>query len=482
MSLNSSFTSETKDSIKIKHRGEGVRSKNTAKTIRIPSILKPIFKLQLILNELTDENVDEIAKRINIDPIFQYEFIKIISYESQIRIHKFDAIVSLLFKLRQKIPSLEQQILLDCQAYKIIRALYDRGMFSDKDIQPLAETRGGYFFPDLFDVKTTVPFFTYFGEFFLTMELNQKKKYDKQLVYDGYPKDSLQYYIKVDDIVGFRKAFLRDKEKYLQQKRKQDILQMKFPVSPFEWFNTERNVQPESYSSRKTLIQMAAYYGSLKCFKFLYENGAEINNDVNYDAIAGCNEDILEICDEKNPSTMTQEEINDCAIKYHIWYLIDLRSTPSKRYEDLMRLSLATYDYRTYIYMFFKFRRDPEDIHFASTYGFLAICMLLIENGTDVNYPDFEGKTPLICATIGSQWSVCKYLLSIGADYKAKSKKGWAAIHYAAQKGDVNVLQIFYQNDKNVINLMTKYGDTPLEIAIENKRDEFSKLIREMQK
>lgn len=104
-------------------------------------------------------------------------------------------------------------------------------------------------------------------------------------------------------------------------------------------FDYDRRVRPSVYEreptlqNNPTLIQVAAYYGSIKCFKYLLLNRANLlftdfaNNDIMFFAIAGGNIEILRLL-EQNKINFSNDGIY--AIKFHRYALFDWLITQKK--------------------------------------------------------------------------------------------------------------------------------------------------------
>ena len=85
-------------------------------------------------------------------------------------------------------------------------------------------------------------------------------------------------------------------------------------------FDFNQTIEPSLYercsfvnTENVSLIDFAAFFGSIKCFKFLLLNGSNTKNTGKY-AVAGGNLEILHLC-EQNHSTF--EGSYEAAIKYH---------------------------------------------------------------------------------------------------------------------------------------------------------------------
>lgn len=85
---------------------------------------------------------------------------------------------------------------------------------------------------------------------------------------------------------------------------------------------------------------------------------------------------------------------------------------------------------------------------------------------------DESGWTPLLSAVSSEHTEVVKMLLETGrVDVKKKNETGRQAIHYAASKGNLEILSLLLQSGASV-NARDKYGETPLHRAIQARNAE----------
>lgn len=80
--------------------------------------------------------------------------------------------------------------------------------------------------------------------------------------------------------------------------------------------------------------------------------------------------------------------------------------------------------------------------------GRLPIIQSLIDNGADVNAVDNLGRTALMAAAVRGREDVMKYLISRGADYKARDKNGLSVLDYFNQRSYLE-LPDFIKADEN---------------------------------
>ena len=70
-------------------------------------------------------------------------------------------------------------------------------------------------------------------------------------------------------------------------------------------------------------------------------------------------------------------------------------------------------------------------LHFAET---LEVAKILVEHGADIEAVLYDGDTPLIRQSEHGNVDIVKYLLSVGANKKAKNKGGQTAFDVACNR------------------------------------------------
>lgn len=78
---------------------------------------------------------------------------------------------------------------------------------------------------------------------------------------------------------------------------------------------------------------------------------------------------------------------------------------------------------------------------------------------------DKFGRTALMNAAIDGKRNDVSWLLEEGADPDIVDKEGWSAIHYAAQRNDVQTIRLLLNAGANV-HIMNENGNNPLFCAV----------------
>jgi hemoglobin len=122
-------------------------------------------------------------------------------------------------------------------------------------------------------------------------------------------------------------------------------------------------------------------------------------------------------------------------------------------------------------------------LHFAAGAGCLEIVALLLRLGVDPNLQGRGDHTPLYCVAneCASQTGpdVVRALVRAGADVNAYGGVTQAtALHMAARRGHVEIARALIDAGA-ALNARDRKGDTPLQRAINCRKNEISRLLRE---
>ena len=94
--------------------------------------------------------------------------------------------------------------------------------------------------------------------------------------------------------------------------------------------------------------------------------------------------------------------------------------------------------------------------------GFESIVQ--IENISDKNPSDINGKTPLHDAAKNEYLDICKLIIGNVEDKNPSCRKGFTPLHWAARKGNVDLCKFIIANIDDA-NPLTNDGQTPRNFA-----------------
>jgi len=120
---------------------------------------------------------------------------------------------------------------------------------------------------------------------------------------------------------------------------------------------------------------------------------------------------------------------------------------------------------------------DESPLNMAAFKGYKEICEMLIKAGADVNFRDFYGNTPLHNAVRMNHKVIAELLINNKADINTKNYTQDNLIFYAAYFEHPDMVKYLISKgvDKNVPNIS---GKTPMQVAIEKKRDKIIKVLK----
>ena len=111
--------------------------------------------------------------------------------------------------------------------------------------------------------------------------------------------------------------------------------------------------------------------------------------------------------------------------------------------------------------------RGWNTLHFAAEGGDTDIIDIIHTHLPNVDSKTNEGHTPLMVAAFNGKLPVVKWFLEKGATVTLKDKAGWNMLHFAAQGGDTDILDLIHNHVPN-IESRSLVGITPLMVAVGN--------------
>jgi prepilin-type N-terminal cleavage/methylation domain-containing protein len=111
----------------------------------------------------------------------------------------------------------------------------------------------------------------------------------------------------------------------------------------------------------------------------------------------------------------------------------------------------------------------------ADEAGYIELAKFLISKGAEVRAKDINGEFPLYIATQGGSLLMVQLLLDEGADVTATTKNGETCLYIAAKKGSMEMAELFISKGADA-NAGTKHGG-PLSAAASSGIVELCKLL-----
>lgn len=107
---------------------------------------------------------------------------------------------------------------------------------------------------------------------------------------------------------------------------------------------------------------------------------------------------------------------------------------------------------------------SPSVLYDAADSGNLKATQLGVQQGLDIDTPDYFGHTPLYRAILNDHAEIVYYLVDHGAKIEATDGFGQTPIFALSKHGDIKVVQYLIEHGAQ-INVEDKFGQTPLFMA-----------------
>ncbi|XP_032745268.1 putative ankyrin repeat domain-containing protein 20A5 [Rattus rattus] len=118
-------------------------------------------------------------------------------------------------------------------------------------------------------------------------------------------------------------------------------------------------------------------------------------------------------------------------------------------------------------------------LHYACAHNHPDVVTLLLENNSNINIKDDEGCTPLIKAVQWQNTDCVSILLKYNANPNLTDFHGNTAFHHAASRGNIKIVKLLLEYNVD-FEAKTKYGLTPLELAIYGHHPEMVNFLESM--
>lgn len=228
------------------------------------------------------------------------------------------------------------------------------------------------------------------------------------------------------------------------------------------------------------LIEYAAFFSSIKCFKFLYQQSDCLPQSLATFAVAGGNYEIIHLCEQgkiqfDDYSLMISIRFFRSELTEYLEDNFDIKKTVDDVSKSLIFYNLqALIDCESVIY------EDPNKrdsngynaLSLSSLNGDLDIINYLIltfGSKIDVNAQNKYHNSPLYDAAGHGHFEVVKYLCSIPEiDINIQNDKNQTALHYAAEKGYLNIVEFLCSLPNIDLNADSGGNYHPIDAAFQN--------------
>lgn len=225
-----------------------------------------------------------------------------------------------------------------------------------------------------------------------------------------------------------------------------------------------------------TLIEFASYFGSINCFKFLYQNIQKLPESISDYAIAGGNYEIIHLIEQSqvkftNTSLMTSIRFFQTEIMEYLEETLGIEKT----IDDACK-SIVYYNLRSLIECEKIIQVNPNKhesvgytlLSIASMNGDLDIIKYLIQkfDKIDINLKTTSGLSPLMFAALKGHYEVIKYYSTLPKiDINATNNQKMTALHLACQIGNLKIVKFLCSLPKININPDCGLNLRPIDLA-----------------
>ena len=216
-------------------------------------------------------------------------------------------------------------------------------------------------------------------------------------------------------------------------------------------FKFDKRIQPSLYepvfmeSSKPTMIQYAAFYGSVECFRYLLMSGADLSltdnqgETVVHHAVAGGNIEIVRSCEQSGCDFSGTLELAVRLYQNEIFDWLHATKFPDLNKVDRRLGSLA--------------------LNAAKTNN-IRMILSAMENDWDVSTPDEHDYTPLMLAALFGYTDVVQLLLcDPRVDINHSAQQGVTALKLAVEFGHVDTVRVLLSHPNCDLEMENSFGD-----------------------
>lgn len=232
-------------------------------------------------------------------------------------------------------------------------------------------------------------------------------------------------------------------------------------------------------------IELAALFGSVKCFKYFMINEDNIYEDICKFAISGGNNEIIHLCEQKG---LQFEDCLSIASMYHHfeifeWLKVHFYCNEIPLTEFIKHFNEPLF----YFYSSLDSNVEIKDeygctpINAAIQYSQIEVVKYLHETcHEDIETHDNYGHTPINNAAIYGYLDIVKYLYEIcHSNVETKDDDECTPITNASKEGHIEIVKYLYEICHASIEILDINDRTPIKNASLNHRIEVVKYLEE---
>lgn len=238
-----------------------------------------------------------------------------------------------------------------------------------------------------------------------------------------------------------------------------------------------------------SLIEYAAFFGSIECFKFLYQKLESFPQNLSQFAVAGGNYEIIHLCEQEK--IQFDDESLMVSIRFfrsEITSYIEENFNVQKTIDDASK-AIVYYNLRALMDCEPIIREDPNR---RNTRGYTLLTLACLNGDQDIinylittfsdkidiNTPTTQGETPLSYAAEFGHYELVKYLVSFpNININSTSKSGITPLMYAIRQGHLNVVKFLASLPKIKILDDSAKIFSILELSVESNKLDIVKYV-----
>ena len=411
-------------------------------SVEIPKHMEKFVDLLDLLKKLTEENLEETLSAIR-HSYFQEDYDEVAAnlvFTTKQPIYDEHLAGKLTYKLciAWKLFNLSvlhvfasMDNILPFTRY--IRSLFNYGIWTFEEVSNSLKDIPGYQIIFAKEISINCPQDDDFDALVKDYRENNWYLYS-DIMKNGFPSQSIGLAIKKDDVDSLQSLAMRSDFDFNQKIRQ-------------EYFSLEE----------KSLITTAAFYGSLKCFKYLLENEAKMDLTTSEAAIQGGNREIIDLCQEKgcDCTNFLQAAVISHRDDLFEWIIESTNCTEASLYD-----CVRTVNYRALLYYVQNQKMSESEISplcMAAQMGIQSMCRVLVENGDPMTATVGAGYTALHLAIKYQHFYVVTYLVTNGIEVNQLTDDKLSPYDLAVEANNEEIVSyIDYNNAKPSRQLVKK--------------------------
>lgn len=228
----------------------------------------------------------------------------------------------------------------------------------------------------------------------------------------------------------------------------------------------------------KKLIDWAAHYGSLNCFRYLMSRNAKITFTTLKESFhGGQNEIVSDIMRITGGKYTPDASCMDAAVRSHDYKSVQyLFANYHLHYE--LTVSAAYYNFKLYANAISV--PEPKNVDLTSVilFGIPSLVKYFVDQKANAKITNSDGTTCLHILAMLDNPDLAKMFLDYGVEVDAKNKNGETPLHVCAINNSMNVAQVLIAHGAN-IEEKNNAGETPLMLSTKYSAIETGRVLVE---